>query len=65
MKAQVYSDVGEKKIQKEERPLSPVESLIRCLDVLDFNRALSEAQKFTPKKKDDGITWIELSFRKK
>ena len=65
MKVEVYSDLNEKKTEKVEESLSPSESLIRCLDVLDFNRALVKSQKFASKKNDEGIEWIELSFLKK
>lgn len=62
---EVYSHVNEKKSAKEQPPLSPAESLIRCLDLLDFNRALVKSNKFPYKKQDDDINWIELSFLKK
>lgn len=66
MKVQVYSDVSEKKSVKLDQSLSPKESLIRCLDLLDFNRALVKSSKFTFKKKQyKSINWIELSFLKK
>jgi hypothetical protein len=66
MKVQVYSDVSEKKSVTLDRSLSPKESLIRCLDLLDFNRALVKSSKFTFKKKQsNSINWIELSFLKK
>jgi hypothetical protein len=65
MKVEVYSDVSEKKSEKERPSLSPTESLIRCLDLLDFNRALVTSNKFPYKKQDDTINWIELSFLKK
>ncbi len=65
MKVEVYSDVSEKKTEKVVQSLSPSESLIRCLDLLDFNRALTKSQKFAPKKNDEGMEWIELSFLKK
>lgn len=65
MKVEVYSEVNEKEIEKMNHTLSPAESLIRCLDVLDFHRALTKSQKLTPQKTDDGINWIELSFLKK
>ena len=66
MKVQVYSDVSEKKSVTLDQSLSPKESLIRCLDLLDFNRALVKSSNFAFKKKQDkSINWIELSFLKK
>lgn len=66
MKVQVYSDVNEKKSVTLDQSLSPKESLIRCLDLLDFNRALVKSSNFAFKKKQyKSINWIELSFLKK
>jgi hypothetical protein len=62
---EVYSHVSEKKSEKEQPSLSPAESLVRCLDLLDFNRALVKSNKLSYKKQDDDINWIELSFLKK
>jgi hypothetical protein len=65
MNVEVYQDVSEKKIVQEQPSLSPAECLIRCLDLLDFNRALIASRKSTVKRKNDTISWIELSFLKK
>ena len=65
MKVELYSEVREKKSENIQQSLSPEESLIRCLDLLDFNRALVKSRKLTYKKQDDTINWIELSFLKK
>ncbi len=65
MKVVVYSDVNAKRGEEAEPPLSPTESMIRCLDLLDFNAALTKAGKFTYRKQSDGIKWIELNFLKK
>ena len=66
MKVQVYSDVSEKKSVTLDQSLSPKESLIRCLDLLDFNRALVKSSNLDIKKKQyKSINWIELSFLKK
>jgi len=65
MKVEVYRDVSEKKSEKEQPSLSSAERLIRCLDLLDFIRALVKSNNFAYKKKDDTINWIELRFLKK
>ena len=63
---EIYSDVSEKKSERDQPSLSPAESLIRCLDLLDFNRALVKSNKVHYKKQqEDNINWIELSFLKK
>ena len=43
MKAILYSDIKEKKsIVEEPVILSPLESLIHCLNIMDFNAALAK-----------------------
>jgi len=65
MKVTLYNDINDKKRKHSEPSLSSTESLIQCLDVLDFNRALSKSGKHLIKKYPDVIKWIELNFRKK
>jgi hypothetical protein len=65
-KAILYSEIREKKALVEEPlTLSPTESLIRCLDVLDFNAALLKSNPHRSLKNEvPAIEWIELKFRK-
>lgn len=60
----LYPDIEEKKTMVEESvALSPLDSLVQCLDVMDFNAALVKSN---PHRQsvvyEDGIDWINLTF---
>lgn len=59
MKVEVYSSVEEMNSATEERSISPTESLIQCLDLLDFYAALNKNKK-AELQSSDAIEWIEL-----
>ncbi len=61
MKVSVYSSIEEMKMDEKKEVLSPVESLIQCLDLLDFYAALKN-DGITMNAKND-IDWIDLKFK--
>jgi hypothetical protein len=62
MKVEVYTSVEEMKQSMVEDSISPVESLIQCLNLLDFYATLNKNNKLE-KASNDGIEWIELKFK--
>lgn len=57
----LYTDISfKKKIHGNPEKLSFEEAFIRALDLIDFYVAISEPK---DNKKDDGIEWIELTWR--
>ncbi len=60
MKVEVYSSVEEMKQSMVEDSISPAESLIHCLNLLDFYATLNKNNKVEI---NDGIEWIELKFK--
>lgn len=61
MKVEVYSSVEEMKQSMVEDSISPAESLIHCLNLLDFYATLNKNNRV--EKPNDGIEWIELKFK--
>ncbi|MBP9925337.1 MAG: hypothetical protein KBF45_05050 [Cyclobacteriaceae bacterium] len=61
MKVNVYSSIEEMKSDEAEVEYSPVESLIQCLNLLDFYTALKMDGINTSVK--NNIDWIELKFK--
>jgi len=59
MKVEVYSSVDEMNSATEEISISPTDSLIQCLDLLDFYAALNKNNK-VEFQSSDAIEWIEL-----
>jgi hypothetical protein len=59
MKVEVYSSVEEMNNTTEARSISPVVSLIQCLDLLDLYAALNKNNK-VELQTFDAIEWIEL-----
>lgn len=59
MKVEVYSSVDEMNSATEEISISPTDSLIQCLDLLDFYAALNKNNK-AEFQSSDAIEWIEL-----
>jgi hypothetical protein len=59
----LYNDVKEKNVieAKLSKPLSPVESLIHCLNVIDFIAALRNSA--VEKNIEEEIEWIILPFK--
>jgi hypothetical protein len=62
MKVEVYTSVEEMKQSTVNDSISPVESLIQCLNLLDFYATLNKNNK-REKTTNDGIEWIELKFK--
>ena len=62
MKVEVYTSVEEMKQSMVEDSISPAESLIQCLNLLDFYATLNKDNK-QEKTTNDGIAWIELKFK--
>jgi hypothetical protein len=60
MKVEVYTSVEEMKLNMVEDSISPVESLIHCLNLLDFYATLNKNNRV---EMNDGIEWIELKFK--
>jgi hypothetical protein len=60
MKVEVYTSVEEMKLSMVEDSISPVESLIHCLNLLDFYATLNKNNRV---EMNDGIEWIELKFK--
>jgi hypothetical protein len=60
MKVEVYTSVEEMKLSMVEDSISPVESLIHCLNLLDFYAILNKNNRV---EMNDGIEWIELKFK--
>jgi hypothetical protein len=60
MKVEVYTSVEEMKLSMVEDSISPVESLIHCLNLLDFYATLNKNNRVEV---NDGIEWIELKFK--
>jgi hypothetical protein len=60
----VYSDIREKNILEREmfKPLSPHDSLIHTLDMMDLYASMRE--KRPPHKEDTEYPWIILKFKK-
>lgn len=60
----LYSNIAEKKIFNEgvSEILSPLESLIQGLNVMDLNAALKQSNNINLVEVED-IVWIELKFR--
>ena len=69
MKAKVilYDNISEKNslLDYTWTPLSDEEALIRALDLLDFNAAISSQNDARPNQSNDTIEWIELNWIKK
>ncbi|MBL7871837.1 MAG: hypothetical protein JNM78_09520 [Cyclobacteriaceae bacterium] len=62
MKIEVYTSVEEMKLSMVEDSISPVESLMQCLNLLDFYATLNKNNKLE-KATNEGIEWIELKFK--
>jgi hypothetical protein len=58
-----YNSFEDKKAIYKKEPLSKEEALIRALDLLDFQAALSSQNQHLPKY-DSSIDWIELQWLK-
>ena len=62
MKVEVYSSVEEMNNATEARSISPVVSLIQCLDLLDLYAALNK-NNWVELQSSDAIEWIELNVQ--
>ncbi|MBV6646022.1 MAG: hypothetical protein KI790_11265 [Cyclobacteriaceae bacterium] len=63
-KISIYADLKDKK--QPERELPPVESLIRTLDLMDFNAQLASQNPAFPKRSWHNVPedlWIDLNYR--
>jgi len=59
MKVEVYSSVEEMNSTIGEKSISPAESLIQCLDLLDLYATLNKNNR-SERQSSDAIEWIEL-----
>jgi hypothetical protein len=59
----IYSDIAEKNILEREmfKPLSPTESLIRALEMMDLFASIRKRPHYP---EDDRYPWIVLNFKK-
>lgn len=61
----IYTTIEQKNILEKEmiRYLSPQESLIHCLNVLDLNSAMKSRNNNSEIDSDEGIQWIILPLK--